>query len=187
MEHYYETIGENWFSYAEFYKDIVDQLSDDALIVEVGCWKGRSTCCLGVEILNSKKNINLFCVDSWKYIPSTEQPISSQEEFDKVYFEFLDNIKPFASLTTIIREDSNKAAKSFADESLDFIFVDANHTYESVKDDVYAWIPKLKKGGIIAGHDYFTRVHPGVKQAIDEIFKENVSFIPEQNVWIFIE
>jgi len=185
MEHFYDTIGENWFSYADFYKKIVNNLSDNSIIVEVGCWKGRSTCCLGVEIYNSNKNIILNCVDAWKYIPTTEQPISNQEEFDRVYLEFLSNTTPFDKFINVIRKSSIEASTLFPDETVDFIFIDANHTYESVKEDSIIWLPKLKKGGIIAGHDYFTKVHAGVKQAVDEIFGNKIHLIPEQNVWIF--
>lgn len=188
MEHYYQTIGENWFSYAEFYKDIVNKLPNNSLIVELGCWKGRSTSCLGVEIVNSQKDITLYCVDSWKYFEQTEQPTSSQEDFDKVYEEFLNNIKPFAYTTNVIRKESKDAASLFFNEMLDFVFIDANHSYEGVKIDIESWLSKVKKGGIIAGHDYFTRVHPGVKQAVDELFiQDELTFIPEQNVWMVVK
>ena len=185
MEHYYnnnEIFKENWFSYDKYYSDIVKSLPDGAVIAEIGCWKGRSTACLGVEIINSGKNISLVCVDSWKYIPSTEQPISSQSEFDKVYEEFLQNTKLFNPFMSVIRLDSVSASDIFPDGTFDFIFIDANHSYESVKEDSTVWLPKAKPGGIIAGHDYFTRVHPGVKKAVDELFPDAI-LIPEQNVW----
>lgn len=185
MEHYYENIGENWFSYSKFYKSIVESLPDGCQIVEVGCWKGRSTSFLGVEIINSNKNILLHCVDSWKYIPSTEQPVSNQEMFDAVYDEFLINMKPVNSVIHIIKDLSDVAATTFQDNSLDFIFLDAAHHYENVKNDIESWLPKLKSKYILAGHDYFTRVHPGVKQAVDEQFGKNAEFIPEQNVWMY--
>lgn len=184
MSHYYDQdfMGENWFSCADFYADIVSKLPDGAVVVEVGCWRGKSTACLGVEIFNSGKNISLICVDAWRYIPSTEQPVSSQADFDQVYKEFLQNTKPFESFLSVIRADSTEAARLFEDKSIDFCFIDANHTYDSVKSDSSAWLPKIKQGGIIAGHDYFTRVHPGVKKAVDELFP-NAILIPEQNVW----
>jgi hypothetical protein len=187
MDHFYESIGENWFSYANFYKDIVSKLPNNAQVIEVGCWKGRSTCCLGVEIINSRKNIILHCVDSWKYTPSTEQPISTQEEFDQVFYEFLSNVKPFNDFINILKRSSTEASNNFLSQTVDFICIDANHTYESVKEDILVWLPKLKKNGILAGHDYFTSVHPGVKKAVDEIFNNTVRFIPEQNIWYFIK
>ena len=186
MEHFYNNkeFGENWFSYSQFYADMIKRLPDEATIIEVGCWKGRSTACLGVEIVNSEKGVSLICVDSWKYVPSTEQPVSSQTEFDKVYEEFLKNTQVFKGFLSVIRQGSDSAADVFDNESIDFVFIDANHTYESVKADILAWLPKVKVGGIIAGHDYFTRVHPGVKEAVDELLPDAIKH-PEQNVWEF--
>ena len=184
MEHYYQNIGENWFSYAEFYKSIVEKLPDNSKIIELGCWKGRSSSCLGVEIINSGKEIDLFCIDSWYYVPDTEQPVSSQEEFDAVYRQFLQNTLPIKDVIKIIRNPSWEACKLFANETIDFMFIDASHHYKDVKFDIQNWMPKIKKGGIISGHDYFTSVHPGVKKAVDEEFYA-VKTIPEQNVWYY--
>ena len=103
MEHFYANIGENWFSYAEFYKDRIKNIPDKSIVVEVGCWKGRSTVCLAVEIINSGKDIDLYCVDPWLYTPNTEQPCNSQEEFNAVFKEFLHNIQPVAHVIKIIK------------------------------------------------------------------------------------
>jgi hypothetical protein len=54
----------------------------------------------------------------------------------------------------MIRSDSVNGAELFNDESLDFIYIDANHKYEFVKQDMETWFPKLRNGGIFAGHDY---------------------------------
>ncbi|MHA1342374.1 MAG: class I SAM-dependent methyltransferase [Promethearchaeota archaeon] len=185
MKHYYEKIGENWFSYAEFYKVLASVLPDKSTIVEIGCWKGRSTACMGVEIINSEKNIDFYAVDAWQYIPTTEQPVENQDMFDDVYIEFLQNIEPIEGNVKVIKETSIEASKKFNDGSIDFIFIDASHHYEDVKNDIQAWLPKLKRDGVIAGHDYFTSVHPGVKKAVDEMFKDGADTIFEQNVWCY--
>jgi len=187
MEHFHnndEIFGENWFSYAEFYKDMVEKAPNDAVFVELGAWKGRSTCCMAVEIINSKKTIDFYTVDSWKYVPSTEQPVSSQDMFDEVYREFRKNIMPVKSFVEPIVSYSYMAAGLFSDASIDFVFIDASHQFEDVSRDIRKWFPKLKKGGIIAGHDFFTSVHPGVKRAVEGFFPEDsIKTIPEQNVW----
>lgn len=184
MEHFYNSIGEDWFSYFEFYKDMVHTLPNPATVVEVGCWKGRSTAALAVEIINSKKKISLYCVDAWRYFHNTEQPLIDQAGFDEIYREFMLNMAPVKSVITTIRETSVNAADFFPNNFIDFVFLDAAHHYENVKADIQAWLPKVTPGGIISGHDYFTRVHPGVKQAVDEIFPD-VETIPEQNVWYY--
>ena len=68
----------------------------------------------------------------------------------------------------IIRLESVKAAALFEPESLDMVFVDADHIYEEVKRDIDVWFPIVKLGGILAGDDY--GVYPGVKKAVDERF-----------------
>ena len=63
---------------------------------------------------------------------------------------------------------SEEGAKKFEDESVQFVYIDALHTYDGVKKDLKLWYPKIKKGGFISGHDYDSKHHPGVKIAVDE-------------------
>ena len=57
----------------------------------------------------------------------------------------------------------------FENESLDLVFIDGDHSYEGCKADIEAWLPKLRSGGVLAGHDYGHKRFPGVKQAVDEM------------------
>ena len=69
-----------------------------------------------------------------------------------------------------IEGDSADVAATFADETFDIVFVDADHSEASVRRDVAAWRPKVKKGGVLSGHDYGSKNHPGVKIAVDDMF-----------------
>ena len=71
-----------------------------------------------------------------------------------------------------IVEDSTKAADRFENTSVDMVYIDAEHTYEAVKSDLTAWLPKTKK--IISGHDYKHGDFPGCSRAIDEFFTSNI-------------
>ena len=74
---------------------------------------------------------------------------------------FFDNI--------IHHEDySYNVVNNFKDNDYDFIYIDGSHTYESVKRDLELYLPKLKKGGIIGGHDY-SQIWPGVIEAVNEV------------------
>lgn len=169
MEHFYQQIGEDWFSYPELYKRIVNTLQDDSHIVEVGSWKGRSASFMAVEIINSNKKIKFDCVDTWKgSIEHVKYDVIIEE---KLYDVFLSNIEPVRNVITPIRMTSIEASKLYDDNSLDFVFIDASHEYEDVKEDILAWLPKVKVGGILAGHDYDT--FEGVNRAVDEIFNVN--------------
>lgn len=72
----------------------------------------------------------------------------------------------------LIKIDSAHGSRLFGNEFFDFIYIDACHTYKSVWGDLRLWWPKLKKGGVFAGHDYFESNGIGVIQAVDEFAKE---------------
>lgn len=169
MEHYYYNIGEDWFTYPNIYAMAVNGAHANAKFVEVGSWKGRSSCFMAVEILNSGKNIEFYCVDTWK--GSEEHQEMDIIHSDNLYQEFIKNIEPVSNIIKPIRMDSLDASKTFEDETLDFVFIDAAHDYESVKKDIIHWYPKVKKNGILAGHDYAPSW--GVKRAVDEWAAEN--------------
>lgn len=74
----------------------------------------------------------------------------------------------------VIKGKSVKIAKQFVDNFFDFVYIDANHTYENVKADILAWRPKVKPGGVICGHDYCDECE-GVKKAVDELLPNAIS------------
>ena len=84
---------------------------------------------------------------------------------------------------TPVRALSSEAVNRFEDESCDVVFIDMEHTYEAVKNDIKMWYKKIKPGGYIAGHDYVSG-WPGVVKAVDESFgKENI--IKMDDCWIY--
>ena len=180
MEHFYQFIGEDWFTYPGLYTHAVRDF-DSGVFVEVGSWKGRSAAFLGVEIFNSGKPIKLYCVDTWK--GSIEHQDMACITNDSLYTEFSNNIKILESVLTPIRLPSIEAAQQFEDNSIDFVFIDASHEYEDVKADIAAWYPKVKPGGLFAGHDYPTWV--GVVKAVDEFANEYNKLIhSSESCWI---
>jgi ubiquinone/menaquinone biosynthesis C-methylase UbiE len=181
MEHFYEKIGEDWFSYPNLYKNMVNNADNGCHFVEVGVWKGRSASFMAVEILNSNKNIKFDCIDTWE--GSVEH-----KEYDvivdkQLYDVFLKNIEPVKNIINPIKMSSLDAVKLYEDESLDFVFIDASHEYEDVKSDILAWLPKVKKGGILAGHDYID-AFPGVINAVNEVIGLN-NIKTEELCWVY--
>ena len=158
MQHFYENIS-GWFTSLDkqSYDKAVEKFSDGDIFVEIGSWKGRSACAMAANIINSGKQIKFYCVDTWR--GSAEHQLGQQfEDIDAIkgrLFEvFLSNTKPVKNMINIIKKESVEAAKTFEDRSLSFVFIDASHDYENVKKDLNAWYPKVKKGGILAGHDF---------------------------------
>lgn len=84
------------------------------------------------------------------------------------YPEILAVAKDFEPRVQFIRNVTHKAAASVPDNSLDLVFIDAQHTYENVKEDIHDWAPKLKDGGVMGGHDLYDKVFPGVRKAVEE-------------------
>jgi hypothetical protein len=177
MPHFYHlTEGENWFTYPQLYSQIVRAANNKAHFVEVGVWKGRSAAFLAVEIINSGKTITLDLVDTWE---GSEEHLPLQYDLFEV---FKKNIEPVAPYVNIKRTDSLSAAASYEDGSLDFVFIDAAHDYENVKADILSWLPKIKSGGYLAGHDYPT--WPGVTQAVNEILgQQNIEC--GEDCWLY--
>ena len=179
MDHYYQNIGEDWFTYPDFYKSLVETFPSGSRFVEVGSWRGRSSCFLGVEIHNSGKKISLDCVDTWK--GSEEHEGYDILNGDGLYKEFISNISQISNIINPVRMTSLEASKLYDDESLDVVFLDASHKYEDIKDDMIAWYPKVKKGGIFAGHDYPSWTQ--VVRAVEEFFPSK-NFSSSELCWI---
>jgi len=179
---YKDFFGEDWFSYPCLYRSMVQLSSNGAKFVEIGSWKGKSSSYMAVEIANSNKNIDFHCVDTWE--GSIEH--KNDSKLNELYDTFNDNMKSLKQYHKTIRLPSTEAAKKFEDNSLDFVFIDASHVYEDVKADIIAWLPKVKSGGVLAGHDYYannTDVE-GVKLAVDELL-DGVEISIREKCWIY--
>lgn len=138
-------------------------LPTDAVGVEVGTHIASTTCGLAQNCLNIK---TLYTIDSWKpytdYLKSTCDGTANYDVDEKQieYFKLVayHHIKYSGVQNRIIvlEMDSNEALMKFQDNSLDFIFLDAHLTKEQVENDLKLWYPKLKNGGLFAGHDWFS-------------------------------
>jgi len=168
MRDHWKTV-DGWAAFELLYRQMVDQTKGPALFVEVGSWLGKSACLMAELIKESEKAIKFECVDPWidggPDLNMTEHFKALQGR--SVYETFLRNCEPFSDIIKPIRKFSVDAALEHADESVDFLMLDGDHSYEAVRDDIDVWLPKMKPYGVISGDDY---TWPGVKQAVDETF-----------------
>lgn len=165
MKHYFDEI-QGWFNFSQPYLDALREASDGSVFVELGCWKGRSACFLLVEALNKQKNPAIYFVDHWG--GSNEPEHRADPEIERVYEVFLENIgRAGYPKANVLRMKTTDAASLFQPETVDFIWVDAGHSYEDVIADLEAWWPCLKPGGVIGGDDL---PMDGVKRAVSEFF-----------------
>jgi hypothetical protein len=160
-----------WFAYEELYNAMVETAPHGSNFVEVGSWFGKSTNYLATKIRESKKNINFTCVDTWKGTDDEELHQNIVGAFNgDIFYEFVDNTVLSNNYATfdIIKDTSHNAANQFQNNSINFIMLDAGHSYESLMEDIKVWYNKVTPGGIISGDDY--GVFSGVTQAADEFF-----------------
>ncbi len=149
---------------------LAEQASLHHRIVEIGCWRGRST-----RALCDNCSGRVTAVDTWLGSPGLEDEILFMESVtsdpDWLYHEFQRNMEGITNLE-IVRKSSLVAANFFALEqkrTFDFIFIDGLHDYENVKKDISAWLSLLETGGVMAGHDFG---FPEVRRAVLEVFPE---------------
>ena len=166
-----------WFAYEDLYNSVVENANGGETFVEVGAWFGKSTNHLASKIKESKKNINFTTIDTWKGTDdeSLHQNIVNSFNGD-IFYEFIDNTvlsENFGSFD-MIKDTSKNASNNFANNSIDFIMIDAGHSYDALKDDINIWYNKVKPGGIISGDDY--TVFEGVTRAADEFFYKQFEF-----------
>jgi len=179
MEHFWKSVG-GWFDDldAQFYQSVVDKASSEHLhFVEVGTWKGRSAAYMMVAVINAGKNIRFDCVDTWLGAPEHREGstiadgvfVDEDVVKGRLFAVFTENMKPLEGHYRAVRMESAAAAATYEDNSLDFVFIDADHTYESITQDIKSWLPKVKFGGIISGHDYW---YPPVHRAVHELLSD---------------
>jgi hypothetical protein len=160
-----------WFAYEDLYNTMVDTAPNGSTFVEVGAWFGKSTNHLATKIRESKKNINFTSVDTWKGTDDEDLHQNIVGAFNgDIFYEFIDNTVLSNNYGTfnVIKDTSHNAANQFSNGSINYIMLDAGHSYESLMEDIKVWYNKVTPGGIISGDDY--GVFGGVTQAADEFF-----------------
>jgi predicted O-methyltransferase YrrM len=118
--------------------------------IEIGVQKGEYA---AVVLSQWPANTEYWCVDLWQ-VQKNYHDMANAVNHDAYFAETQSRLAPYGSRVKYIRDYSTKAALTFKNESIDFIYVDARHDYAGVMEDMVAYWPILKTGGILAGHDY---------------------------------
>lgn len=159
--------------------EILKRIPEDEEVegVEVGIYKGFTA----EKVVEARPNLIYHMIDPWNseeadpsYIDSgAEDAVLLQAEMEENYLRVVEKIAPYQGRAHIYRMKSIRAADYFDSKSVDFVFIDGDHSYDGAKRDIAAWYPKIKSGGWIGGHDYNHPRFPGVTEAVKERFSED--------------
>lgn len=165
----YELTGKSPYTIKGFFRLELAMLFND-LGYKIGCEIGVRRGDYSMILCDSIKGVKMYGVDSWTpYRMNDEGHIPSRHASRKVqrtnYKRAVKNLENYNY--TIIKKYSTEAAQEIPDSSLDFVYIDANHIFDFVMEDIIVWGRKVREGGIISGHDYIRAYKRHVMSAVD--------------------
>lgn len=159
---------------------VAKRVTGECIGAEVGVAEGK----MSAMLLKTMPGLTLYMIDRWSEYSDEErkrdrhskQPLLRQRDWDDKYRKARSVVSIYGERAHLVRESSLEAVAHFDDEVFDFVFLDADHSYEGLKADIQAWLPKVKPGGYLCGHDYHNKANPkpGVDKAVDEAFGDVV-------------
>jgi len=143
---------------------LVDDLPEGLIMAEVGSYAGESTAVF------ARKVLKIYAVDPWvNYVENnpTQQVVMNDLAEAEAAFDMM--ARGFTNIVKL-KKYSHEAVSVFQDGSLDLVYIDGNHEYKHVCEDIRLWLPKIKRGGIISGHDYYyvDNIYRDVKRAVQD-------------------
>jgi len=160
--------------------DII-QNNDIKIIAEIGVDK----CTVLKKVLEDCGHFieQYWAIDPWTSWDSTEKfQKRTNEEWNTIYADACKMTRFFPQLH-VLKLTSSKASELLPRKYFDLVFIDADHRYESVRNDIKNWLPLIKSNGFLTGHDYGHPNFPGVKKSVDEYFGDSI-MIRGDRVWI---
>jgi len=147
-------------------------------LAELGYTKGAE---IGVsegyfseKMFEAIPNLELYCVDSWERYRGNRFD-KNQNEHDRKYQIAVDRLSKYPA--KILRERSMNAVVTIPDKWLDFVYIDGNHAYDYVMEDIIGWNRKVRSGGMIIGDDYYHMEKGGVFEAVNDYTRyHNIKF-----------
>ena len=170
---------------AHFTSLVAQWLPNGASCAEVGTWQGRSLACMLQNVQRNGKTVTQYAIDTWGGSVQEDwqvQSVAQRGGAAAMLDQFEKNMSDcgvFGMVTSIL-DSSMGAVTRFADGSLDFVFIDGDHSEDEVFADITAWMPKLKPRGLIAGHDMHW---PSVQAGVNKFFGVG-QYVIMDNCWL---
>jgi SAM-dependent methyltransferase len=186
-----ELLPEGWFSEADIaaYRSLYEMVPVGGTTAELGVWQGRSLCAIAAVI--RARRLHVHAIDTFGGTEGERDVV--HDCGGKLQEVFEANLERFGIRAQVEVHAGSTGAlvANFPDASLDLVFIDADHRYEQTLADVRAWLPKVKPGGMLCGHDYkrpwrhfWGHDRSGVKRAVDEVLgKKRVKLFSGSSVW----
>lgn len=166
-------------------QSIIHEHNEINTYLEIGVEKGFNI----IKLAKDNSNVKFIGVDPYtskSFIVKGEKSNSSwSDEYNQVYEYFKDKSRKIKNID-LIRDYSSNAVKLFKNESLDFVFIDGAHDYTSVVEDINLWLPKVKNGGILGGHDYSLKFF-GVIEAVNDTIGYDKISVRDDNTWFYFK
>lgn len=131
----------------------------------VGAEIGTERALFAKRICSRNPGVKLYCIDPWRAYKGYREYVN-QERLDEFYGIAQARLAQFDA--QLVRKFSVEASRDFKDGSLDFIYIDGNHSLLHVIQDLWYWVPKVRRGGIVSGHDYVQRLNPSYAMHVVE-------------------
>jgi hypothetical protein len=183
---------EGWFQWRSAQEEAAQWFPEGSCFVEVGTYLGRSLCSMGEVIEQSRKAFRVIGVDTCRG-SGPEGPNRKDYHGAAVaqgggtfagtlHRNVLDC--GYGDTIALIIADSLTASRLLADASVDWVHLDARHDYASLKADIQAWLPKVRRGGWLSGDDYDEIKWPEVVKAVGELLPQATAWSTHQWRWI---
>jgi predicted O-methyltransferase YrrM len=160
--------------------DLIKELGDNSnkTMIEIGSFVGEST------VLFAQSFKEVIAIDPFLEGYDDQDPTSHLFDFKNVYQTYLERTGDHKNIKTIV-STSTEVLDQLKGLKFDFVYIDGLHTYDGVKTDIVNFLPLVKTGGVIGGHDYTDQIPHlvGVKQAVDEVFG-HPDKVFKDNSWI---
>jgi predicted O-methyltransferase YrrM len=161
---------------SRFYNNLIKNLKNGT-IIEIGVYGGASL--LGVADTLKKTNSHLYEIDPWEKVVNANGTPMSNEQRDihrnklkklRLHLDSIIKKENYDKNITLVCDFASNFASQFKEKSVDIVFVDGDHSYDSVYDDITTWLPKIKDGGVMWGDDF---VWGSVAKAVKDYCKNN--------------